>query len=873
MHATALRPAAAWEEARHERGWHGRFGHGLRPGKPTGTPGLAPLTPATRFTMRDVPAASPLWASLDKRLATPQIGRGKRKGQLRRPAVGPYREDVAKVSDQIRATIDARHTLDAGRAWYQDEHDYNVRRAAAFGVPLEVSVGVESATSPRTHYAINQRVTTEILDVTRKLGPDLSQDLVKRRQIGGSIMGTYRDDGVIIATGGDIAATLTGAKRRAFFDNMMWPGQTDQVAVDTWMLRSLAALGLTPDQAQVFSAESGGGWDEGIGRMLVADALRDAADAYRAEGIDVGPDGVQGAYWIAAQQAEGMKAPTGRGTFDIHAAATDAPADLESLTDAEYDAELLLEYLAWERETIPGRIDLGPPVSAKSDGSLAADNPAAWAIVLADPRWAALRITPAQGKRETGGSTGPRQRGADTSAAFDEAKHPRGPGGRWVQLGWDDIDRVIEHEFHPAPLDAPRVKHPRSGNMVEAGISRRVTRPKDDGKHHGNESLGPEGPATFDLKDHGDPLQPSYNSLAYMLGKNLGTEPIPHVYRGMSAQEWQQAQARGYIQSDKRGVISDLEGTNAAADPRTAVSYLPPSGESVVAKIAVRPEDKWFTISADEYLRTRQRIPLDRVEHIAHFRNVPAKYGSVLEARTPVPPARVAARIGWRPGDLAADFDEARHPRGPGGRWVHLPGGGRAAPVIPENELLGNALWNSPNGRVDTIRPGEAAAAARIWYSAHALATNQRLRGQAADLPGDPGFAADAAAFRGLIRRSPAFTAPALLYHGTASEVFGPPGTAAGKTFTDHGFVSLSGKYDTAAQYGDAMVLVHVPAGTHALRADQDVWAAAGNPSYYTTDGIREYTLPDDSRFEVLSDKPAEPEHLRRELAVDLARR
>ncbi len=227
------------------------------------------------------------------------------------------------------------------------------------------------------------------------------------------------------------------------------------------------------------------------------------------------------------------------------------------------------------------------------------------------------------------------------AAAFDEAKHPRGPGGKWASLDWDGLDRVIEHEFHPTPLDAPRVKHPRSGYMVEAGISRRVTRPPHT--EHGNESLGAEGPATFTLKDHGDPLKPSYNSLAYMLGKPAGTEPIRHVYRGMSDAEWTQARKRGYIQSDKRGTISPLEGTNAAVDPASAVSYLPGgNSEGVVAKIAVRPEDKWFTIGADEYLRTRQPVPLDRVEHVVQFRKT-GKYDE-LETTAPIPPA-VPAKV------------------------------------------------------------------------------------------------------------------------------------------------------------------------------------------------------------------------------------
>jgi len=211
----------------------------------------------------------------------------------------------------------------------------------------------------------------------------------------------------------------------------------------------------------------------------------------------------------------------------------------------------------------------------------------------------------------------------DTTAAFDEAKHPRGPHGEWVSVNESPaLENLLESAFHPVQMDAARVKHPRSGYMVESGISRRVSRPPEPDKPVPPDSLGPEGPATFDVIDHGDPNSPSYNSLAYMQGKRLGAEPIPHVYRGMSAAEWEQAQQRGYIESDKRGDISRDEGTNAAADPRSAASYLPQSGESYIAKIKVRPEDKWFTIRPDEYLRTRQRIPLDRVEKVLPMRRV-----------------------------------------------------------------------------------------------------------------------------------------------------------------------------------------------------------------------------------------------------------
>lgn len=216
------------------------------------------------------------------------------------------------------------------------------------------------------------------------------------------------------------------------------------------------------------------------------------------------------------------------------------------------------------------------------------------------------------------------------AAEYREAQHPRGPGGQWVTLDWDSADKLVAEEFQPAQMDAARVKHPRSGYMVETGIERRVHHPPDS--QHGNESLGIEGPAEFDLLDYGNPLNPEHRSTVYP--QKVGTEPIPHVYRGMTEAEWEQAQARGYIQSDQRGTISPLEGTNAAADPRSAISYLPyEPGRSRVAKIRVDPAEKWFTIHADQYLRTREKIPLSRVEHVVEFERTPRIPGKGHELR------------------------------------------------------------------------------------------------------------------------------------------------------------------------------------------------------------------------------------------------
>lgn len=95
------------------------------------------------------------------------------------------------------------------------------------------------------------------------------------------------------------------------------------------------------------------------------------------------------------------------------------------------------------------------------------------------------------------------------------------------------------------------------------------------------------------------------------------TRPIEHVYRGMSHEEWNQAQERGHLRSDARGAIApEWEGTNAALDPKSAHYYRDTtgSGTGVVAKIAVHPDDKWFLSDVDSYARTRNPVPLSRIQ-------------------------------------------------------------------------------------------------------------------------------------------------------------------------------------------------------------------------------------------------------------------
>lgn len=209
-------------------------------------------------------------------------------------------------------------------------------------------------------------------------------------------------------------------------------------------------------------------------------------------------------------------------------------------------------------------------------------------------------------------------------AEFEESEHPRADDGKFTRkgpvLGRDEQKALLREEFGPSPTETTRMKHPRSGWMVELGLKRSVARPPEGQT---------EGPPVFKVtnlgKDFDDPIYKRY-----MSGVDAGTEPIEYVYRGMSKAEYEQAMERGHFASDKRGVIADWEGTNAAVDPETAAYYLSTNSDSAdggyIVKFKVHPDRKWFTIPHDQYLRTREQIPLEDVVKAVPF-GVEKDYG------------------------------------------------------------------------------------------------------------------------------------------------------------------------------------------------------------------------------------------------------
>lgn len=310
------------------------------------------------------------------------------KKTTKRPPLPDYDTCVEAVTKELERAADDPFALKHGKDWYPAERRLAEERAKKYNVPVHIAAAVESATSPRCGYARNQRVTEDLLDkVPGILDGTSGKQLVAEHRISGGVLPDNLDMAIKILDGAPIETTLTGDKRRSFYTNIVSPGKSDMVTIDAWMQLALSnPLHLDREQADALSTEKGKLFPAGLGRTLLADATRKAGAKH-----GLSPDQMQAVYWIWSKANAGDNDPTGRSEGGRPASGVGASAAvLDDLDTDHYDAEVLLGYLAWRKANIPGRIDLGPPASAREDDSNAADNDAAWIIVMADPRWKKL---------------------------------------------------------------------------------------------------------------------------------------------------------------------------------------------------------------------------------------------------------------------------------------------------------------------------------------------------------------------------------------------------------------------------------------------------------------------------------------------------
>lgn len=100
------------------------------------------------------------------------------------------------------------------------------------------------------------------------------------------------------------------------------------------------------------------------------------------------------------------------------------------------------------------------------------------------------------------------------------------------------------------------------------------------------------------------------------LGDLFAAEGDGVLYRSVTLDDWGRIQKQGFVDSDKRGAISEQEGTNLAIDPRTSLYYLPHNQKGVIIAIDPKGVDL-FMIKNDDYLRTNSIIPISNVVKVS----------------------------------------------------------------------------------------------------------------------------------------------------------------------------------------------------------------------------------------------------------------
>lgn len=201
----------------------------------------------------------------------------------------------AAMVDEIAVTIRNSPLAYHGGAWYLEAYRIAVRLADTYGFTTAQAAAVLAAVSPRMSWPRNQLVAERVLRETRRHN-GLS-DLDCAKAIGGALVTISLLPAVKIARGQLIDSTLTGVKRRSFYNNILYPFTSDDVTVDTWMQRvpMHATTGMTlKDSLRFLGGRAKSTNGAGAGYVAIADAVRVVASQ-----MGVTPSTIQAAYWTS----------------------------------------------------------------------------------------------------------------------------------------------------------------------------------------------------------------------------------------------------------------------------------------------------------------------------------------------------------------------------------------------------------------------------------------------------------------------------------------------------------------------------------------------------------------------------------------------
>lgn len=229
------------------------------------------------------------------------------------------------------------------------------------------------------------------------------------------------------------------------------------------------------------------------------------------------------------------------------------------------------------------------------------------------------------GKWTVVGGAGYRKRNPDdrTDKFWSEMSHEEKRDWDHVFRAWDDITRddpyqedpqrafperyVDRREARPAAMAGLVLRH----GQVETHLRRSVD---------GGAELYDMTPLTpgmtvdsvpkglkLDLSGDGEGGQP----LVEVAGS---ARPPKYAYRIVAAPEWDQALTRGFFQSDGRMNLGADEGT-VMSSVSTGSFYLPKTGQARIIRFHHDPA--WKLDPNDSYIKTQDRISLDRVDRVS----------------------------------------------------------------------------------------------------------------------------------------------------------------------------------------------------------------------------------------------------------------
>lgn len=207
-----------------------------------------------------------------------------------RAAVAANNAKYGLTSATLESELESKltpETIAQGKKWFPEARAFNESLAKRSGLSVEQTTAITALTSPRTPWPQNKRLAERVA-LTHGKYTD-ADPIVAAKHMGGSLSANL-GPAIAVARGGDIDSHMTGIKRRSFYNNMLKPGATNDVTVDTWMQRTAMKAASKPmslEQSRQYLQAA-----HGAGYVSIAEATRAVAAKH-----GLSPDEVQAAYW------------------------------------------------------------------------------------------------------------------------------------------------------------------------------------------------------------------------------------------------------------------------------------------------------------------------------------------------------------------------------------------------------------------------------------------------------------------------------------------------------------------------------------------------------------------------------------------------